>query len=86
LGTFYANNDHKHQAVEDDDRYIAHLLELYGDGDELARRARRENQLYDQPQQRYHEPQQQYHEPQQQYHQLQQQPQKNTKNEVRILK
>ncbi len=51
MGNFYTNNDRKHQAVDDDDCYVAHLLELYGDADELARRGWRENQQYHQPQQ-----------------------------------
>jgi hypothetical protein len=36
--------DRKHQTVEDDDRYIAQLLSLYGDADESARMNWRETQ------------------------------------------
>lgn len=80
LGSFYANNDEKHQIVDDDDRYIANLISLYGDTDESARNNQRQNQ-----QQQYYQPQQQqYYQPQQP--QQQQSQEKNTKTEVRILK
>jgi hypothetical protein len=82
LGNFYAKNDRKHHAVEDDDRYYAEILHIYGDSDESARKHETQGQ-----QQYNRQPQQQQHHQQteQQYQrQVQQQPARDAKVEVRI--
>ncbi len=73
MGNHYNQNDPKEHAIENDDRYYAQILQIYGDSDESARQTQQHN---------HRQAQQQYYEKlQQQYNQ---QPKADSKVEVRI--